>query len=128
MDSVKVGLVIKEILSNSEELTAVVGEKIYPLIAPADSYPFVVYRRSGTYPEDSKDRLVVSAESTIEICAVSDKYEKSVEIASLVGDALRGKHGEFAGLHVKDIKYDSDDEDFIDGAFIQRTFFKIRVI
>ena len=127
MDSIKVGLVIKEILSSSEELKAIVGDKIYPLIAPADEYPFVVYRRSGSIPEDSKDRRIISSESTIEICSVSDDYGKAVEIASLVGDALVRRKGVISGINVADITYDGDDEDYIEGAFIQRTFFKIKV-
>ena len=127
MDSVKVGIVVKEILSSSKELKAIVGDKIYPLIAPAEDYPFVVYRRSGSTPEDSKDRMVISSESIIEICSVSDDYGKAVEIASLVGDALIGKRGIIGGIEVNNIQYDSDDEDYIDGAFIQRTFIKIKV-
>ena len=128
MDNVKVGCVICDILGNNADVSSIVGNKVYPLVANQDTeYPFVVYRRENVIPTDTKDRYVFSFESNIEILAVSEDYDESLELADKISNALNGKEGIIAGFDVKEIKYLGDDEDYIEGAFVQRITFKITI-
>lgn len=128
MDNVKVGNVLCKILTTDEKLKSLIGNKVYPLVANQDTeFPFVVYKREGTIPTNTKDRYTISFDSTIEILAVSDDYDEAVEIASLIGDALKGKKGIIEGINIANIDYESDDEDYIEGAFVQKLIYKIQV-
>lgn len=58
MKSLEIGRIIKNILSQDEELSRQVGSKIFPLVADkGTSFPFIVYRRDGLTPSSNKDKL-----------------------------------------------------------------------
>ena len=128
MDSLKVGNAICEILTTDDELKSVIGNKVFPLVANQDTLsPFIVYKRSSTMPTSTKDRFIISYDSTIEILAVSDDYDEAVDIAYLIDNALKGKKGIIAGINIAEIEYESDDEEYLEGAFIEKLTYKIKV-
>ena len=58
--SLQVGKAIYNLLSNDANVTGRGTKiKIYPLIADTGTtFPFIVYRRTGIEPSDSKDRFI----------------------------------------------------------------------
>lgn len=121
--SLQIGKAIYNILSNDKNITNRVGKKIYPLIADVDTtFPFIIYKRTGIIPADSKDRFIYSEEVYVEVVVASDKYNESIEIADLVRSTLTtGKYNE-----IKDIQITDADEDYIEDTFIQNLTFKIK--
>lgn len=121
--SLQIGKAIYNILSNDKNITNRVGKKIYPLIADVDTtFPFIIYKRTGIIPADSKDRFIYSEEVYVEVVIASDKYNESIEIADLVRSTLTtGKYNE-----IKDIQITDADEDYIEDTFIQNLTFKIK--
>ena len=70
MNSLEISKKIYNILSNSELLTEKVGDKIFPLIAEADTdFPFVVFRRNGITPIYTKDWLTEERVTVDIVCA-----------------------------------------------------------
>lgn len=103
------------LLSNSPKIQALVGDKIFPLIAPEDtSGDFITYQRDGYKREDSNMGVVVQR-SIFLITVVSDTHERSLLIADAVYDILEGDHSEYNMR----IRMENYGEDYIDRKFIQ---------
>ena len=121
--SLQIGKAIYQILSNDTDVVDRVQNKIYPLIADVDTtFPFIIYKRTGITPADSKDRFIYSEDVYVDVVIASDKYNESIEIADLVRTALL--KGGYDGI--KDIDLTDADEDYIEDTFIQNLTFKIK--
>ena len=121
--SLQIGKAIYHILSNDTDVVDRVQNKIYPLIADVDTtFPFIVYKRTGIAPADSKDRFVFDEDVFVDIVVASDKYNESIEIADLVRAALL--KGSYDGI--KDIELIDADEDYFEDTFIQNLTFKLQ--
>lgn len=121
--SLQIGKAIYHILSNDTDVVDRVQNKIYPLIADVDTtFPFIVYKRTGIAPADSKDRFVFDEDVFVDIVVASDKYNESIEIADLVRTALL--EGSYEGIN--DIELIDADEDYFEDTFIQNLTFKIQ--
>lgn len=121
--SLQIGKAIYHILSNDTDVVDRVQNKIYPLIADVETtFPFIIYKRTGITPADSKDRFIYSEDVYVDVVIASDKYNESIEIADLVRTALL--KGGYDGI--KDIDLTDADEDYIEDTFIQNLTFKIK--
>ena len=107
--SLQVGKAIYNLLSNDTNVTGRVQNKIYPLIADTGTtFPFIVYRRTGIEPSDSKDRFIYSEDTYVEVVIDSDKYNESI------------------GINIQGIRMTNADEDYIEDTFIQNLTFNIK--
>lgn len=123
MDSLRIGKEIYSLLNGSDELTKLVGNKIYPIIVEKEtSYPFIVYKRTTIIPDYTKD-FHFKDSVLLDIICVSDDYSESIDIASIVRELLEDKR--FNSMGIESIKVESADEDFIDNAYIQTISFNI---
>ncbi|CDE61291.1 putative uncharacterized protein [Parabacteroides sp. CAG:409] len=126
MDSLKVGKEIYSLLNGNSELTAIVGNKIYPIIVEKDTtYPFITYKRTNIIPDYTKD-LHFKDSVIVDIICVSDNYSESIDIASIVRKTLEDK--KFRSLGIESIKVESADEEFTDDAYIQTISFNITTL
>lgn len=85
---IKTGKLIYDLLKADTALTALVGSRIYALVAPeGTSYPLLVYAHSFQN-EHTKDGRV-SSSSDIEIIVVSENYSEVVNTAEAVDNCLK---------------------------------------
>ena len=120
MNSLEISKKIYNILSNSELLTEKVGDKIFPLIAEADTdFPFVVFRRNGITPIYTKDWLT-EERVTVDIVCASNKYFESVEVAQIVRYLIEGYHDN----SVRQTRLTYITEDFTNDCYAQRMTFE----
>lgn len=115
MKNFKIGKELTSILLNNEDVTNVLNNKIFPLVANAGTtFPFVVYRRSGYRTDGNKDYAdeIVS----VELAILSQKYEESVNVADIVADALNRKETNI----IDDIRIVNIYEDFSEDTYIQK--------
>ena len=120
MKNFKIGKEIKSLLLNNSDLTDLIGNKVFPLVANVGTqFPFIVYRRTSYQSasnKDLEDEIVF-----IEITVVTTKYEDSVNIADLVADTLNRKTTSI----IDDIQITDISEAFIDDNYVQKLNFKI---
>lgn len=122
MKSFKIGSEIVELLSNDGVVTSLVHNKIFPLIANANTkFPFIVYRRSYYTPASNKD--YENEKCGIELVIASPKYEESVNIADACANALNHKETAL----VEDINVTNTSEDFMEDTFIQRIVLEVTI-
>lgn len=120
MNNFKIGSQIRTLLLNDVAVAEKLGNKVFPLIANANTtFPFLVYRRAAfrpAYNKDLENEIVV-----IEIAIATVKYEEGVDIANSVADALNGKTTEL----IEDIQVTNIYEDFESDTFIQKITLEI---
>jgi len=118
---IKTGKKIYSILSQDQAVSALIGSKIYPLIAPEGTeLPYVLYQRSFRNGNSKDGRT--GSESSINIGIFAKSYVNSIDICDAIEKALTGyRDGE-----VKSITLDSGDEQFQVDAFIQGLIFTVK--
>lgn len=118
----KITTEVRAILLASDSIKNIVGEKIFPVIAQENTKgDFIVYQRDG-YKQDSTKFGVYQQMPIVNVIAVSERYERSQEMASLIYDTLSG---DFANPDIH-IELEDSTEDFIDNKYIQVLQFSIK--
>lgn len=122
MDMFKITTEIRSILLASGEITAVIEEKVFPIIAPENTAgDFIVYQRDG-FKQEYTQMGIASQRPLVNVTAVSDNYDRSQDLASLIYDTLSG---DFRDPDIT-IRLEDSTEDFIDNKYIQILQFSIK--
>lgn len=122
MDMFKITTELRAILLNTPEIVSLVDDKVFPIVAPEGTEgDFITYQRDG-YRQTYSQMGVSEQIPVVNVAAISDDYDHSQEIASLIYDALSGD------FQTPDITIQLEDstEDFIDNKFIQVLQFSIK--
>lgn len=94
-----IGKAIYNILSNNAPLIAVVGEKIYPVVAPKTAEPvFVVYNQISSNAIRTKDDPFPMTNFLVQVDTYSESAIEAAEVNDLIKNALTRKTGEFASI------------------------------
>lgn len=124
IDMFKITTELRAILLENEEIIDLIDDKIYPIIAPEDTDgSFIVYQRDG-YKQVYSKLGVAEQIPIVNIAAISDNYDCSQVLASLIYNSLSGKFRD-PDIH---IQLEDSTEDFIDSKFIQVLQFSIKQI
>lgn len=127
--SLKTGQYLLEVLSDNDELIALLGEnKIFPLVAKDDTtYPLVIYTRDSVQTQYTK---VIGHDNTVSITfrVYSDKYDEALEIANVIRNILERQSITFDDtIHINDIRLSSTYEQFTQDGFLQSLTFTMMV-
>lgn len=127
-NSILTGKYLRQILLENQELMKLItSDKIFPLIANADTtFPFIVYSRNNLIPTYTKDGRV-SNQLTYDFVIVSDKYIESLDIANAVRHALETYRWYDSNIHIDPIRLDQAYEETLDDAYLQRLQFSLTV-
>lgn len=96
--SLNIGELIYEQLTSNQALAALVGSKVYPLVAnlkndstvtASDLMPFIIYQRDSLSGDACKDGTYED-DVTFSIKVVTSKYSDSISIAALVRGIFEG--------------------------------------
>lgn len=94
-----IGKAIYNILSTDADLTAAVGAKIYPVVAPQTAEPvFVVYNQISSNSIRTKDDPFPMTNYLVQVDTYSESALEAAEVNELVKKALSRKTGEFASI------------------------------
>lgn len=126
MSTISFAKAINKLLS-VDAIKSVVNNKVYPLIASLNTtFPYIVFQRTST-PLNTKDN-VYQDNVNIEIIAVSDNYDKSVELAELIRNELEGKRNiTVEGFRITSIKLIDSSESYSNDAYLQSLTFNFRI-
>lgn len=122
MSSLSLGKAITTIL------TGIADGKTFPIVAnPDTTYPFVVYKRTGLIPANTKDMYNYRELATVEIIVAANTYANSLEIAEQIKTKLEHIRGNFNGIEIGNAYLISSSEDYLDDAYLQRMTFQIEI-
>lgn len=119
---------IYKILIDNEEIKKVVGNNIYPVVAPLSTKnPYIVFKRQITTQNDNKDSRYSIV--TIELNIYSNDYQQSNKIAELAKNTLENVYNkEVEGFRIKYILNTSIDEDYNEDYYSQTMYFDCKVL
>lgn len=123
-----IGNRIRAILLADTDISAMVGQHIYPIVAPENTDgDFIVYRRES-YSKSGTKMGVVEDDCTVAVTAISDSYDDSVALASAIDNALYGTHTDTSGGETVRFECTLEDstETFDDNKYIQTLLIKIK--
>lgn len=124
-NSIMIGRVIFELLSQNLELRKLVGNKVFPVVIQEDiEFPYVVYRRSRLIPSYTKDNYATDDTVYVDVIAVAEDYMSSLNLAQAIRCALEGKKGQYDDIDIINIELEDSQEDGED-VFVQGLTFKI---
>lgn len=100
-------------------------ENVYPLVAKeSTTFPFIIYRRSSGYTQNSKDGIY-SVVSNIDILVAATNYDDSIELAEKVLRKMESSKGIYSDFDIWNIKMINCNESFIENTFIQEMTFAV---
>ena len=115
------------LVENEEEQGLIDVNKIFPLIANADTtFPFIVFQRSNLMPIYTKD-ILTENQITMVIIVVSNDYIQSLDLANAVRHALEGNIYRDNDIVISAMKMESITEETLEDAYIQRMVFTFNV-
>ncbi|MBF0577738.1 DUF3168 domain-containing protein [Dysgonomonas sp. GY617] len=117
----KITTEIRDILLGEPKITIIIGDQIFPVVAPKDTPgSFIIYRRDEY--SISYNKMGIHEQSCkVYISAISDKYGISQELAYQINECLKGT---FSNPQMTIRLLDST-EDFEDAKYIQTLLFEI---
>jgi len=87
-------------------LDALVGNKIYPVVAEQDvRRPYVTVRRTGVAPTIVKNQVSDKDEVVFNVTAYDDTYKKCIDILAAVRTSLDGFTGTSNGINFLNVWY-----------------------
>lgn len=129
MKAFEVGDIIKVLLLSSNELTELVGRRVFTAVAPEKTaFPFIVYRRAGIIPCSTKDRRSVCDTVRAEITIDAASYTQSVDVANAAFNAMQMPCEDMNGIEVDEIRLTDSEEYFAEGCYVQNMTFEIDII
>ena len=119
---------IYSILNTNEEIKKMVGNNIYPVVAPLNTKnPYIVFKRQINIQNDNKDSRYSIV--TIELNVYSNNYQQSIQLAELVKNTLENVYNkEVEGFRIKYIVNTSIDEDYNEDYYSQTMYFDAKVL
>lgn len=119
---------IYKILIDNEEIKKMVGNNIYPVVAPLNTKnPYIVFKRQINTQNDNKDSRYSMV--SIEINVYSNNYQQSIQITELVKNTLGDVYNkEVEGFKIKYIVNTSIDEDYNEDYYSQTMYFDAKVL
>ena len=95
MSSISIIRQIRSILLNNSSLVSLVGNKIFPLVAEAETKnPFIVIKKNSLTVSYTKDSNI-NDDNLIILSIIADDYEKVVQIAEEVRNSLENYRDNF---------------------------------
>lgn len=121
----RIGTTIRKLLIENEEVKKLVGDKIFPLVAPQSiEGDLIVYYRDE-YSKDYTKMGVYNDNCKVFVTIVSDNYDRSQEIAEAVDNALEGTFFQNTENQIQ-IRLSDSTEDYADNKYIQVLLFEIQ--
>lgn len=105
--------VLRSALVGNSAVAALVGSRIYPIIAPATAVlPFITWRRSGIQREQTLSGPMGTPTVTVELNLYATTYEEVRDIADNVRRCLDGYAGAANGTTVHNAALSSESDGF----------------
>lgn len=114
--STSAGKAVYNILSNDAAVTAIVGTRIYPVVArQQDQEPYVVYSVVNDIPHDTKTGVSRVDFVRVQFNMVAADYSQLEDLSAAIRSALdRAAMQSYAGVELAGVKFLSENDGFSD--------------
>lgn len=106
--------VLRSALVASPAVSALVGSRVYPLLAPKTaSLPFITWRRAGITREHTLAGPMGMPNVSLEVQSLAGTYEDVRELADRVRLVLDGYGATVNNVEVKHVSLENEADDFV---------------
>jgi len=106
--------VVRAALVASNPVSALVGSRIYPILAPQTAaLPLIIWRRSGIRRDHSLAGPIGTPTVSLEMQLLATTYEQARDLADKVRLVLDGYGGTLNNTEVKHVYLDQEADDFV---------------
>lgn len=106
--------VLRSALVASANVSALVGSRIYPILAPQTAaLPFIVWRRSGISREHTLAGPMGVSTVSVEMQLLATTYEQARELADRCRLVLDGYGATLNNTEVKHVSLEQESDDFV---------------
>jgi hypothetical protein len=106
--------VLRAALVASGPVSALVGSRIFPILAPQTAaLPFIVWRRSGISREHTLSGPMGVPTVSVEMQLLANTYEQARDLADKVRVVLDGYGGTLNNTEVKHVSLEQESDDFV---------------
>lgn len=106
--------VLRAALVANANVTAMVGTRVYPLLAPKTaSLPFITWRRAGISREHTLAGPMGMPNVSVEMQTFAATYEDARELSDRVRLVLDGYGGTVDNTEVKNVSLENESDDFV---------------
>jgi hypothetical protein len=106
--------VVRAALVASASVSAIVGSRIFPILAPQTAaLPLIIWRRSGIERQHSLSGPIGTPTVSLEMQLLATTYEQARELADKVRAVLDGYGGTLNNTEVKHVYLDQEADDFV---------------
>jgi hypothetical protein len=106
--------VLRSALVASANVSALVGSRIYPILAPQTAaLPFIVWRRSGISREHTLAGPMGVSTVSVEMQLLAATYEQARELADRCRVVLDGYGATVNNTEVKHVSLEQESDDFV---------------
>ena len=120
-----IGNDIRDMLISNEDITAQVGDNIFPCIAPLNTEgDFIIYMRNK-YAKSAVKQGIYMDECEVAVVGISENYDNAIALASKIDNSLSGQHTLENGVRLQITLIDST-ETFDDDKYIETLIFNIK--
>ena len=124
--SISAGIIIRDILTKDTAVKRL-AEKVFPVVTDKAELPYVAYRRSRFEQNPVKKGCPGADTVMLDVNCYGATYEKSIELAEAVREALDGVQAEKDGLQMRSCILADAEEMYDDDAYIQALSFKVQI-
>lgn len=129
-----VGRGIYKILTKSKAISTMVSTRITPnVMTQRSEFPFIVYDVTNDIPEGQKDSVAKLDIATVMVSGYTDNYKDSNILANYIRTALDRVSGNYNGVNIQAIDFESYDDIFddasgSDGIYRKALNFNVRIL
>jgi hypothetical protein len=106
--------VLRVALANSTAVTALVGTRVYPVVAPAEAvYPFVTWRRVAVQRLQTLSIPVGLPRVTLDFSIYGATYDQARQVADAMRKVLDGYGGTVDNTVVHRASVENETDDFV---------------
>lgn len=106
--------VLRNALVTTTAVSAIVGSRVFPVIAPATAaLPYITYRRASVQRTQSLSGPIGVPTVTVELDVVAATYEAARGLADKCRQVLDGYGGTFDNTEVKHVSLENESDGFI---------------
>lgn len=122
---INIGKAIYSIITGTTAITAIISNKVFPIVIPENTaLPVVVYERNSSV-EYTRDGISIY-NIDVDITILSEKYSESITIGELIVKAFDNYKGSIQGINIVDCHIIAISETYTEGAYIQKITISIK--
>lgn len=133
IQTLDIGKAIYSLLVSDTTVSSLVGENIFPLVAPEGTeFPYVVYSCVSMTTARDKDQLFYQQDVSEAVIVCTEDYTSGIEIATAIAQALQFEEKQVIldsgmTIDIMESGFSGKTEDYVQNTYVQGLMFNLKL-